>query len=316
MRIVFYTILLVALFELPGLAEPPVTAAALAANAQQVVLGSQSGVEIRSWPDLELVKKFATKLAHVHDLKFSPDGRTLLVAGGAPAVSGRVEVWEWSRGELLHEVEPHDDVVYRVAWSPDGSQWSSCGGDGRCIVFNASTAKQIAEYKGHSKAVVSLGYLEAASIVSVSADQTVRLWNSSDGMQLRTLDNHLGTVNDVAVLNTLERQPTSTAISATNIATISEDRTLRLWQPKIGRLVRFVRLPSVPRSLVLSADATAIYVGCNDGVMRVVEVENLQVTREIQGLQGRIHEMVIDPLNEHLLVAGEGGWKMIFLESR
>ena len=70
---------------------------------------------------------------------FSPDGQRLLAAGGSPAESGRVEVWNWTKRERIREVREHDDVVYRVAWSPNGEQWLSCGADGRCSVFSEAT---------------------------------------------------------------------------------------------------------------------------------------------------------------------------------
>ncbi len=331
MRIAFYATVLLAISTTRGFADPPITAVALSGNGQQVVLGSQHGIEIRSWPEMEFVRKVATKLPHVHDLKFSPDGLLLLAAGGSPAESGRVEVWDWPSATRTHELETNSDLIYRVAWSPDGSQWVSCSGDGGCAVFATLTATRLAQYEGHSRAVLSVHYLDTESIISVSADQTVRLWNSSNGAHVRTLDNHVGAVNDVALpFIRAERQAEAKNTEEAKadkqqaldgkypefIATISEDRTLRLWQPKIGRLVRFVRLASVPRSLSWSADSSKIYVGCNDGMIRVVDVESMEVTREIVGLQGRIHELIPDPRNQRILVVGESGWNIIALDVR
>src|SRR5262245_12201960 len=99
-------------------AEAPITALALSPDGTQVVLGSQNGIEIRSWPELNPSTKLTTDLANVHDLRFSPDGRTLLVAGGSPAESGAVEVLSWPAGQRVRRVAEHADVVYRIAWSP------------------------------------------------------------------------------------------------------------------------------------------------------------------------------------------------------
>lgn len=290
-------------------ADPPITALEIAVDGKQVVLGSQLGIEIRSLPELAVIKKLPTELEHVHDLKFSPDGQTLLAAGGSPAESGRVEVWSWQKGEQIRVVDGHDDLVYRVAWSPNGTQWVTSSGDGQCLVISAATGEQLARYEGHSRAVLSLCYLDDQTIVSVGADQTIRLWNSAEGLSLRTLDNHVGTVNGVAV------RPASTDQTVEVMATISEDRTVRLWQPRIGRLIRFTRLVSVPRSLAWSSDAKKLYVGCNDGRVRTLDAESMEITDELDGLVGRIHELAVEPVGGRILTAGETGCRAISLRA-
>lgn len=253
--------------------------------------------------------KLPTELEHVHDLKFSPDGQTLLAAGGSPGESGRVEVWSWQKGEQNRVVDGHGDLVYRVAWSPNGTQWVTSSGDGQCLVISAATGEQLARYEGHSRAVLSLCYLDDQTIVSVGADQTIRLWNSAEGLSLRTLDNHVGTVNGVAV------RPASTDQTVEVMATISEDRTVRLWQPRIGRLIRFARLLSVPRSLAWSSDAKKLYVGCNDGRVRTLDAESMEITDELDGLVGRIHELAAKPVGGRILTAGEMGCRVISLRA-
>ena len=285
-------------------ADAPITAIAIAADGKQVVLGSQTGIEIRSWPGLAVISTLSTELEHVHDLKFSADGLSLLAAGGSPAESGRVELWSWPTGKRIHNVSGHDDVVYRVAWSPDGKQWVTGSGDGRCLVFSAATAERLTQYEGHSRAVLAVCYLDDRTVASVGVDQTVRLWNSSDGSHLRTLDNHVGTVNDIAV-----RPPKEPSVEV--IATISEDRTVRLWQPRIGRLMRFARLPSVPRSLAWSSNATKLFVGCNDGRVRIIDADSMQVAIELDGLVGRIHDLAVSPTSGLILTAGTTGCRAI-----
>src|SRR5688500_13091143 len=114
---------------------PPVTAIAFAPDTGQVVVGSQLGIEVRSWPDLRVVTRLYADLSHVHALAFSPDGRVLLAAGGSPAESGAVEVLSWPGGDRVRRVADTKDVVYRVAWSPDGSRWATANADGTGRVY-------------------------------------------------------------------------------------------------------------------------------------------------------------------------------------
>jgi WD40 repeat protein len=282
-------------------AAPPITAIARTPDGKQVVLGSQQGLEIRVLPDLAAIGKLSTAMEHVHDLKFSPDGQWLLAAGGSPGETGRVEVWDWAKRELIREIREHDDLVYRVAWSPDSKRWLTCSGDGRCVVFSNATQVRVAQYDGHSRGVVAGVYLDDRTVATAGIDQTIRLWNGDEGHHQRTLDNHVGTVNEIAA------RPVAGGQVVDVIASISEDRTVRLWQPRIGRLMRFVRLTSIPRCMAWSPDGKKMYVGCNDGQVRVIDAETMDLVGEFDGLVGRIYDVAVDAVAGCILTAGENG---------
>jgi WD40 repeat protein len=148
--------------------------------------------------------------------------------------------------------------------------------------------------------VLTIAWLpDGKSIVSAGVDQTLRLWNSSTAEHLRTLDNHVDSVNEVAV------QPTASREAPPIVASISEDRTVRFWQPSIGRLLRFARLKSPPRTLVWSPDGGHLVIGCNDGHVRIVDANTAEVVSDRPAIPGRIHALLIDPRQSRILCAGE-----------
>jgi WD40 repeat protein len=307
-RYVILTVVSVFLFGTAAGAAPPVTAAAFAPDGQRVVLGSQAGIEFNTWPELKSGSRLKTELSHVHDLAFSPDGQTLLAAGGSPAKTGSVEMWTGADGKLLRRVTEHKDLVYRVAWSPDGSRWATASADTTCAVFATETGKPVARFEGHSRAALALAFLpDGKTVVSVGVDQTLQVWEASSGKLVRALDNHTGAVNDVAV------RPASPADAAPIVATVGEDRTVRLWQPTKGRLLRFTRLDSVPRAVTWSATGDQLLAACDDGRLRVIDFETLNVVSEKQGLDGRVHVLVRHPkADREVLLGGDGvtkrGW--------
>lgn len=293
----------------PLQAPAPITAAAFSPDATTVVLGSQGGVEIRSWPQLKVTKKLSTDLVNVHDLGIAPDGKSLLIAGGTPAEVGIVEIVGWPNGKPIRRIESHSDVVYRVAWSPDGTQWVTASADGRCQVYSSSTGDRLARYEGHSRAVLAVAYLpDGKTIASAGVDQTLRLWDSATGKHLRTLDNHVGTINGLAI------RPADVDSPLPIVVTVSEDRTVRIWQPSIGRLMRFARLPSIPRAVAWSAKGDYLYVGCNDGQVRILDFTTMEIVQSIEGLDGRIHELLVDPATRRLLAAGQSGIRLLDLK--
>jgi WD40 repeat protein len=284
----------------------PITAAAFSAEGSAVLFGSQRGIQVRSWPLADVSGDDAlpgSELHHVHDLKFSPDGRWLLAAGGVPAESGMIEMWRWPERECEHRIEGHADLVYQVAWSPDGATFVTAAADGRCRVFEATTGLARAQFTGHSGAITTVTFIDDRTIASGDMQNVIRLWNAADGSPRRTLDQHLKPVTDLAL------RPTRASDSpgAPLMASASEDRTVRLWQPEIGRLVRFNRLPSVPRTIAWSAGGRQLAAGCDDGVVRVLDPDTLQIIREQQLAAGRVLELTLHPQSGELLAAGTKG---------
>ena len=298
MRLAFL-ILLVCLCSLSAAAAPPITAAAFTPDGEQVVIGSQAGIEIRTWPDLKVVSDIETKLTNIHDLSFSPDGKTLLIAGGSPSERGIVELLSWPEKRPLQRIAEHTDVVYRGAWSPDGSSIATASGDGLCQVFAAKTGQRISQFTGHSRAVLGIAFLPDNKIVSAGVDQTLQLWDSTTGKQLRSLDNHLAAVNDLAVRPGVNRD------APPIVASCSDDRTVRFWQPTIGRLIRFARVDSPPRCIAWTPDGKELLVGCNDGEVRRIDAESLESSKLTTPNKGRIHVLLLR--GDQVLCGGEGG---------
>ncbi len=96
-------------------APAPITTVAFSPDGKAVVTGSQAGVRVYSWPDLQPTHSLPTRLVNIHDLKFSPDGKHLAVGGGEPAESGAVEILAWPSGESQTLLEGHTDSVLGVA---------------------------------------------------------------------------------------------------------------------------------------------------------------------------------------------------------
>ena len=95
-----------------------------------VNVGSQAGLEVRTWPDLKPARVLKTELDHVHDLAFSPDGTMLAAVGGTPAKRGTVELYRWPAGELIRRFGPHRDLVYAVDWRADSAGIATAAADG------------------------------------------------------------------------------------------------------------------------------------------------------------------------------------------
>jgi WD40 repeat protein len=281
---------------------PPITALAIAPDGKSVLAGSQAGLRQLSWPELKSQGALKTALPHVHDLAFSPRGDRLAVAGGAPAEAGMIEVFSWPDGKLIYRAEPQADLIYAVAWSPDGRRLATASYDHSVNILEASFGKRLRKLEGHSRGVLAVCYLpDGKALVSAGADNSLRVWDAETGRAVRTLDNHTATVHDLAV------RPGQSSDALPMVASASDDRTVRLWQPTTGRMVRFAKLSSPPLAVAWSADGKRLAASCVDGHVRVLDPDTLEVT-DLPALDGRAHAVAADPANGGLFaVSGEGG---------
>ena len=288
--------------------QAPITALAFTPGGGQAVCGSQAGLKLVSWPDLKEASFPATQLAHINALSFAPDHSVLLVGGGISGEWGGVEIFSWPQLKKLHFLKAHKDLVNGLAWSPDSQRFFTASSDGTCAVipWKPGTEPAVsATYEGHSRPVLSIVFLQDCNrSLSAGVDQTLQLWEPSACKLERTLDNHLKAVNDLAV------KPAGVINSApVMVASVSEDRTVRLWQPRLGRLVRFTRMQSVPRVVVWAAGGESLTVGLNNSEVHWLDAESpsLATLRVWDAKLGRIHSIAMHPKDGRVLVGGEAG---------
>ncbi|MBI1900100.1 MAG: hypothetical protein HYS13_03155 [Planctomycetia bacterium] len=286
-------------------ADPPVTALAFAPDGKTVLVGSAAGAHVRSWPALEVIKNLPTELSHVHDIAFSPSGDHVALAGGVPAESGTIEVFAWPEPKLVWRESRHTDVVYSVAWGGDGNTLATASLDKDLCLLEASSGKTKHTLTGHSRGVTGAVFLseddKQFSIVSASLDQSLRVWSADTGELKRSLENHTRGVLGLTV------RPAQNSDSPPVVASIGEDRTVRFWQPTIGRMMRFARLEVAPLSLAWASGGERLAVGCADGKVRLIDFETTAIDAELPALEGWIYAIAIAPGGDELLAGGSGG---------
>jgi WD40 repeat protein len=149
--------------------EPVITAVAFSPDGEHLLAASQRGVVQYRWPELEPAGQFSNPWLALYDLSFSPDGKRLALAGGDPAAFGGLALLDWPAGTRQANQAAHDDVIYRVAWSPvasDGSPESpprlvTVSGDRALLRWDASSELRVEgpALAGHSRGVIAGEFL-------------------------------------------------------------------------------------------------------------------------------------------------------------
>jgi hypothetical protein len=157
----------------------------------------------------------------LHDIAFSPDGRTIAVASD----SG-VDLWDAVDGLLLRSIE--GDNSFAVAFSPDALTVASGSYGGSLYLARVLDGALLLTLRGHTSYITNVIFSpDGAMIASASEDNTVRLWRATDGASLKTLSGHTGRVVGLAFV------PDGQAIISG-----AGDDTIREWRISDGAPLR------------------------------------------------------------------------------
>jgi WD40 repeat protein len=296
-HLVLHLLSLVLLAATPA---PPIVALVVSPDGGSVITASQAGVQVLSLPDLQLKRTLPTQIEQPHDLEFSPAGNMLAIAGGSPAERGAVELWSWPEGKLLRTLPAGNDVANSLDFSADGSQLAIAGAD-KAVYLQPTSGGPARILRPHSAAVLAVAWLTADDLVlSAGVDQTIRVIKPTSGETLRSFENHTAPVRALAVQPGKHDGPAL-------VASASADRTVRFWQPIIGRLVRFARLPAAATAICWTPSGSHALAACEDGKLRAINPATVEVTDLPEHLDGWAYAIAVLPDGVSAVLGGERG---------
>ena len=299
-------LLIVTLFSNQAYAiEPPITAVAFAPDGTVVVAVSQSGIQVFGWPTLDRQRTIKTSSLNLHCVSFSPSGKHLAVGGGAPSEEGVVEVFSWPKGELVAKFDSHDDSVRSVVWQDD-VRLLSASIDREVKLWNLEKeANPVLTLQGHSRSVNALCLVKnGKTLVSTGVDQSVRVWDMESGELIRSMNQHTKPVHALAVRPVRDGLPM--------VASAARDRTIRFWQPTIGRMVRYIRLDSEPLNIAWTNDGDRVLATCVDGRVRIIDPVEVTVTQDLPAINGWAYAIAMHPHDRSAAIGGINGqiWRI------
>ncbi len=92
------------------------------------------GRNIRIADDANQIRKLDRESGSIFALAWSPDGKTIAVAGGGPEVN----LYDAESGKLTASCKGHSAGIYVVAFSPDSKRIATGGFDGQIRLYDAS----------------------------------------------------------------------------------------------------------------------------------------------------------------------------------
>jgi len=253
--------------------------------------------------------------------------------------------WEWhylKRSPFTGVLKlSHDDIVHRVAWSPDGRLLASGSRKGWVKVWDARTGEMRLHLQAQKGFVRNLVFSPDGRLLATGGeDEWVKVWDVATGKMVR----QFRTGPRATMLLALELSPDGGLL-----AVADQDRHVRLWDLAGGveilvsddLLVTFGGLAFTPDGqgiitvstggivkvlgmsdwrtvatfraatravgyrVAFSRDRRLLALGCEDGTVKVLRTEPLEEVRTLEAHAGEISGLAFGAGDECLATAGD-----------
>ncbi|MHC5541136.1 WD40 repeat domain-containing protein, partial [Singulisphaera rosea] len=168
-----------------------------------------------------------THPGHIRDVRFSPDGRTLAVGGGArhdepggsARMPGALTLWDVPEGRPRFPPLGQKGWINSLAFSPDGQVLGASSEGNQVILWDVTSGEAKTILRGHTDAVQAIAFSPDGKLVaSGGRDLSLKLWNSRSGELRATLQGHEADIADLKFLP-----------DSSTIVTAGYDATIKLW---------------------------------------------------------------------------------------
>ena len=227
-----------------------------------VATGSWDRVKLWDKGTGDLVQEF-WESAEAMAVAFSPVDGARLVCGFA---NGIARMYHVNDGYLMG-LRGHTDLIYSVAFSPDGSLVATGSRDGTVRLWNESTGEEVGRLEGHGNYVYSVTFsANGEYLASGGRDHRIRIWDVVTGDEVRQIDTDQ------------EVQSVSFSPDGTLLASASgrNHGFIRLWDAATGEEVHLLDSNRFgARSVAFSPDGSYIIFGAGDRTVRALRVPRI-----------------------------------------
>ncbi|KAJ5774917.1 WD-repeat protein [Penicillium paradoxum] len=182
---------------------------------------------------------------------------------------------------------PHTAIIRR-SFETDIPSWVC-----RLPQVEATWSAELQVLDGHPGYITTIAFSPNDQLLaSGSADNTVRLWDTTTGALSQTLEGHVSVIASVVF-----------SPDGRLLVTGSDDKTIQFWDPTTGALQRTIESPSGPvRSVSISPDSRLVVSGADDRVW-LWKIATGELHSTLEGHSGFVTSVSFSP-NGRIVASG------------
>ncbi len=174
----------------------------------------------------ELLNAINIPAGDVSDLRFSRDGKLLMVAAGQAAVSGTVTAFDVVTGQRVWQVADETDSILTFDLARDGHMLAVGGPSKTVRIYEVPSGRELHALKKHTDWVLSVRF-SPDGLLLASSDRFggIFVWEPIQGTVFHGLKDHVGAVHAI-----------TWDVDSETLISGGEDAKLRTWNLHHGEL--------------------------------------------------------------------------------
>ena len=330
----------------PGIIDKAMTVV-FTPDGKQLAACSAGGSAIQFWnaPDGRPMARFEARDSLSGSLAMSPDGK-LLAAGYYGNDEHGIRVWDVATGKVIQDLLPGLAKLMDLRFSFDG-KLLACGCEAGMAVFDLSTFQRRLFFLGGN--IYAVAFSPDSQLLACATQGSTRLWDVVTNREVATLVQPRApeedTWSDFVYSMALTRDG-KTIVSASKrrivlwdtagaperlllkrfaggipgvafspqgdlLASISQDRTVTLWNPVTGQLVRSLTgCQGALQAVAFSPDGRLLATGDFSGreAVRIWDVESGQSLAALDPKLGDVWSVAFSLDGQYFAAGGDRGW--------
>jgi WD40 repeat protein len=230
---------------------PLVTSVAFSPDSRMLASGNRDGI-VRLWDPIsgQLLHTLEGHVQSVSSVAFSPDGQ-FLASGGE---EGRIQLWNSTSSELVRTLSQAaynlNEAVAGIAFSPDGRKLSAITSARIIRQIDVTTGQELLRFGGKhnqfcsgTRIVYSPDGHQIAASPGTNCEPNILIYDGESGKLLRSLTGHSGVIAGFAFSE-----------DGHILVSTGTDKTVRVWNPNTGNLLRSFAVSSGDGDIAFSPD--------------------------------------------------------------